>query len=316
MVLTTVFLVALAIMFSGGNSAEIFGSSVYLVTSSEFELIKPPSAVISEIVEPADLGVGDIVIFKTEDGYKSIGSILEKGTETMDDRLVMFFKVGDEAGESRIVFEEAIIAKATKTSRTMGGIINFAKSPAGVLSIAIIPCASIILWELMKPLFKKRLDRKKVTPVNKQAETPTFVPPTVEELVPIAPVEKPIEKPVVFDTPNPAAALKAYKQTLTQTLALDEFVKEPELFIAPERERERERERSPIQAKPVTSTPVESAFVPMMKKKPLSSVKLAEAIAAVNAQKKPGEEMSIVEKTEKVNQALAAYSKLKGEDDD
>ena len=315
MLLTTVFLITLSIMFSSGkNAADFFGADLYFVQNDEFELIKAPNLIVAQEIDPAELGAGDIVIFLTEDKYKSIGEIIEKGTEEMEDKIVLFFKVSDEAGENKVIFEDAIVAKAAKTNRTLGTLVNFAKSPAGVLAIAVIPCVSIILWELTKPLFRKTMDKRQVRPVNKQAETPTFVPLETDPK-PEIPVQKPQKPQVAVQEPpkpekpvnltNPEVALKAYKQTLAQTLALDEAVSQPQLFIAPE--------KPPIQARVVDSS--ESAA----KKKPLSSVKLAQAIAAVNANKKPESEVlpqKAAEKTERVNQALAAYSKYKEDNDD
>jgi hypothetical protein len=280
-------------MFSSGkNAAQVFGSNLYLVTTDVFELITAPSTVIGEKVDPADLGVGDIVIFETEGGYKSIGRITERGFEELGtetesenetEELVMFFKISDETGTPNIISERAIVAKATKSSRTLGTIANFAKSPAGVLTIAVIPCVSIILWELMKPLFRKRMDKKQVVPVNKQEEIPTFISPDAipepkEAVQKIVPAEKP-ERPEKTVNPNPAAALKAYKQTLTHTLALDEAVKQPELFVSPA------QEKPPIQSVKVSSPSAAETAENSSKKKPLSSVKLAEVIASVNAQK-------------------------------
>jgi hypothetical protein len=351
MVMLTIFLVSLAVMFSGNSSKapEFFGSNLYLVQNDTFDLIPAPSAVIGEKIDPASLGVGDIVIFETDFGGKSIGEIIETGVspppviadngesnesgetvveEPITENTVAHLRLNDELGAARIIPESAVISKAVRTSRTLGMLINFVASPTGVLVIAVIPCVCLILGEALKPLFKVRQERAQVVPVNKQDETPTFIP-VAAYLSPSAPTESPkAENPpksaVSEDTKpvTPAAALKAYKQALS----LDEtdedigtISQEPELFMSPK------KPNKPIY-EPDESLPKPNEFVAKTakpapasgnnrKKKPLSSVKLAEAIAAVNAQReqlpddieaeREPHELSTTEKAELINQALA-----------
>jgi hypothetical protein len=282
MLLTTVYLVVLAIMFSSGAGVEIFGQNLYLVKTESFDLIKPPSAVFGEKTETVEVGLGDIIIFNHPDEYKLIGEIVAKEEVSYVDDSGIFFTVRTEFDEKIAIREDSVIAKAVRTSRLLGIIISFAVSPVGVLVIAVIPCIAIILWELFRPIFKKKQDEKEVAPVNKQTETPTFVPPEPAE------PEKPLKSPPVahfeLDAPtpelekptSPAAALKAYKQTL----ALDESgsdLNRLQLFVKPEVKSEPAK---PIQARVIENTPAQPP-----KKKPLSSVKLAEVIATVNAQK-------------------------------
>jgi hypothetical protein len=285
MILMTIFLITLSVMFSRSSATEFFGSNLYLVKNDVFELIKAPSVVLGERAEPADLGAGDIVIFVREDGYKLIGEVIER-----DEALV----ITDESGEEYEVSEYAVIARAVRTSRTMGIIVSFAISPAGVLVLVIVPCFCLIFLELLKPLFRKRRDSKEVVPVNKQDETPTYIPTeTSNEPVSESVVSKPeprfdLDKPAApFAEEKPAvtgstAALKAYKSTLAHTLNLDDEMKKPQLFIQGERPRS---EKPPV-FNPQAIETLKNATAPVShKKKPLSSVKLAEVIANVNAQK-------------------------------
>jgi hypothetical protein len=322
MLLLTVFLVTLSIMFSGGrNAAEFFGSNLYLVRSDAFTLIPAPSVVIGERVAPAELNPGHIVIFETSGGRTSIGEITEVGVEVPGDpeqseqseqseeseesegseqRETVYFLLTDESGQPQIVAGEAIVARAARTSRFLGFLFNFAASSAGVLVIAVIPCIVVIAGELLKPLFKRRI----VAPVNKQDESPTFIPvgksepPKIAAIEPIAPaiiapepdtvaaepakaagrdvhgaaISKP-QSPLVFPQKQSVnyAALKAYKDTLNA--ASPEQVSEPapELITAPEQ---------------VAPPPAPNNN----KKRPLSSVKLAEVIAAANREREEREE--------------------------
>ncbi|MCL2037286.1 MAG: hypothetical protein FWG83_07895 [Oscillospiraceae bacterium] len=335
MLLTTVFLVVMGVMFSGkGNAApELFGSNVFLVRSDAFEILPPaPCAVIGKKVQPTDLNVGVLVIYETEDGFKSVGEVAHRETletdeiletdETLEtDGSSLNFVIINEVGEHVDVYETRIIAKVTQTSRTLGILINFAISPIGVLVIAVIPCLCVIGWELFKPLFRKSLDKKNsVEPVNKQDETPTFVPieivaaPEEDELHDKP--EKKTSETAVFKEfkesreqskaqANPAAALRAYKQIQTSAEEMEKSLPQsPQLFVkskpgenlVPVKPHETfipfesakiahppkiEDNKPAIQPKLVEKRPVQTAGnqPASTKKKPLSSVKLAEVIA-------------------------------------
>ncbi|MCL1866073.1 MAG: hypothetical protein FWF82_01535 [Oscillospiraceae bacterium] len=311
MILVTIFLITLSIMFSGAkNAPDFFGSSLYLAKSDFSDLLpKSPCVVVGEKAVPDSLGAGDIVIFEAA-GIKSLGKITEKIVPDSDiegegegepESFTVKFAVNGESGQTYEVAESEIVAKAVKTSRTLGIIVNFAMSPAGVLVIAIIPCLCLILLELLKPLFRRGMDRGRVVPVNKQEETPTFVPlpepdlfsPLIKEEVKESETtkqEKPAKSPTVAavseESPrketNSVAALRAYKQTLAQTVSLGDTIDgigQPGLFVNPEKPKyEKPTEFIPEAVKP---KPEPQSH----KKKPLSSVKLAEVIASVNAQK-------------------------------
>jgi hypothetical protein len=358
MLLLTIFLASLAVMFSGsGNSRrapELFGSNLYLVKGDTFDLIKPPSAVIGEKVEISSLGAGDIVIFETENG-KSIGEIISKNENNEPDTseaadsneadntadipeaevTATSFSIRDELSSEIIVTDDSIIAKATKTSRFFGFIISFITSSAGVLVIAVIPCVCLILWEIVRPIINRGRGVG-VAPVNKQAETPTFVPPV------------PIEEIELTKADKSAAVLKAYKQTINPNTDSDtsstgsrnegsENKKAPIKSVVLEKSKPNIKQPSqefeepklftqvekPMYEKPVESPPLEEILQkqvikppppPSKKKKPLSSVKLAEAIAAVNSQKDTSEtskEISASEKSKLIEKAMEDFKKDK-----
>ena len=291
-------------MFSGSKGAvDFFGSNLYLVKSNSFELIKAPSVIIGKKTDTGALGAGDIVVFsviseRENVRKKAIGIITNIKSETFIDEtgdeevetVIKTFRIADESENVLYVDERDILSKAVQASRVFGIIINFAVSPAGLFVIAVIPCFGIVLSELMKPIFRKRQYEKEVPPVNKQEEVPTFVPVDTEKNNASAAVAKTSGKS--------AAALKAYKETLKITNTA-EFTKTPELFITAAK-------KPADKSKP-------------QKKKPLSSVKLAEAIAAVNSPQENDDskvslqELSAAEKARLISQAMAK-TKIKEEE--
>ena len=323
LMLLTIFLIVLSVMFSGGKSAvDSFGSNLYFVKSNSFDLIPAPSIVIGEKIQPASLGAGDIVIFESDDGGTLIGEINEVLTLTSTDdtdesdstdentpqKQGRHFKIDGESGESHIIAEDMVISKAVQTSRTLGVIVNFVTSPMGVLVIAVIPCVCILLWEVVRPIVRKITGKKEVPIINKQEEVPTFVPiggagdnPKTEN----------IHKPT-----KSAAALKAYKETLN----ISQETTQPQLYVSPkpsENLLEKSLERSlekPLE-KPLEKSSEKPSGKPIPatnKKKPLSSVKLAEVIANVNREAPNSiEELPLTEKAKHINQALAKRANYK-----
>jgi len=178
--LLTLFLVTLSLIFTIGKGApNIFGKSAYLVKTDAFEVIKNPSAVLAEKTVPEKINPGNIIIFTLENAEKktSVKAIGEVRGKTGENG-VTYFTVADENGKEHVVASHLVIAKAVKTSMVMGVLINFAVSPAGLLVIAVLPCLAILLTEAAKPILLKKELAEKIEPVNKQDETPTFVPKT------------------------------------------------------------------------------------------------------------------------------------------
>lgn len=346
MVLVTLFLAVTAIMFSKG-SGSFFGRGFYLVKSDSFALIKPPSIVTGEKIKPSELSAGDIVIFENAKKTKSIGmvsEVVETGGddnepdsqtdnqtenqtenqgggetftgETADEQIgavAISFKITDDTGEVYTVSERDIISKATKTSRFFGVIINFAASSGGALTVAVIPCFLIVMWELLKPLFKKRQLSEEVTAVKKQDEVPTFISVSDESAVPDFIPEK---------AGKSAAALKAYKETLKATKetanetkaankAAEDFVKSANSQF-PEK---------PVKSPDLFTSVPEKQTVnpPAPEPEPPSSIKLAQAINMLNSRRseeKVGDslqELSAAEKARRVKQAMEELKHKKGE---
>ncbi|MCL2633458.1 MAG: hypothetical protein FWD34_02970 [Oscillospiraceae bacterium] len=286
MMLITLFLLGMSVFFTfGKGSPNLFGSNVYLVKTDAFELIKAPSAIVAEKIAPADIREHDIVIFTLVNGHKAIGEVRGINASDETETAYKYFTLADETGEEHIVAEHLIVAKAMKASTTLGLMITFASSPAGLLIIAFIPCACVLVMEIVRPVLRKRREKEEIVPVNKQDEVPTYVPVSASNGV----------------KPNSEAALRAYKKTKSDNYLSE--AKEPQLYP----------QKIPL-AKPKTK-PAQT--------EPLSSAKLAEAIAAVNAERKtapipeikpeePVNSYTPKPTNKNIEDILAKYSRQKG----
>jgi hypothetical protein len=270
MALVTLVLLFFSLAFSfGGGAPNLFGRSVYLVKTDAFELIKNPGAVIARKAASDEITEKNIVIFEF-DGRKAIGEVTEK---SVSDTGVTYFTLADETGREHNVSEHEIIAKAVQYSAVLGVIVGFAVSPAGILVTAVTPCFCVLLTEALRPLLRRKSEKEEVEPINKQDETPTFVPNT-----------------------SSAAALKAYKSSAGKSALSEKSV--PQLFTSPVRET-----RRPVYSlKPAPTLANERHS----RKEPLSSEKLARVIAATKAERLyPGGEDDVPPNTDAVRKNAA-----------
>jgi hypothetical protein len=169
---STVVLMVLALVFNAGGSApELFGKNVYVVKTDAFGEIKNGSAVFTSRTAPAELVDGNLVVFENADKVAGLAEITS--TELRDG--VYSFTAVSERGTEIFLTGSQIIGRAVQYSQFMGALVTFAKSSAGVLCIAILPCTAILVGEVGAAL--RRAGKKgNVNPVNKQDEIPTFIP--------------------------------------------------------------------------------------------------------------------------------------------
>jgi len=281
--LTSVFFAVLGIMFSGsgGNATDFFGSSLFLVREQEFDLVRTPAVVIGQRVENVDdLRAGHLVLMRSPES--GVVALVELGED---------FALADDFDPDNIV------AKAVQTSRFFGYILVFATSPAGVFVIVVLPCIALIVFELTKQLFKRKT--KEVEPVNKQDETPTFVPigrfgeqDGKEDGLRPSPRSEPRQPPKVSGVKvKPEVALAAYKDIANLGTEQDTA---PDLFVAPEKPAEKSPEKPPETSTEAAVERLAQLQSASAKKKPLSSAKLAEVIANLEqakTQQEKGEEI-------------------------
>ena len=170
----TLFLLTLSLIFTfGGDAPSLFGRNIYIIKTDNIELLKPGTALFTSEVAPSEIVPGNLVIFKNAEGQMGVAEI------TFSEQLenIYSFRAVSERGIEIVLTQSQIVGKGMHFSNFFGGLIGFAKSPAGVLVIAVIPCLAILLYEGTKTIFKTlRGAEAEITPVRKQDETPTYIP--------------------------------------------------------------------------------------------------------------------------------------------
>jgi hypothetical protein len=170
--LFTLFLLTLSLIFSfGGDAPSLFGRNVYIVKTDRVDFLRTGTALITTAVHPEEIEPGDIVIFRNSENRKGIAEIVSSQVSES----VFRFNAVSERGTEMILSESQVVGKAVQYSNFFGALIRFAKSPIGVMIIAVIPCIAILLYEGSKSFFGTRREGQ-VVPVRKQDENPTYIP--------------------------------------------------------------------------------------------------------------------------------------------
>ncbi len=160
MLAAAALILAATLLFGGNKAPSLFGHSIFLVETDDIPPLERGSALITLKVPADELEVRNIIIFNDEDGKTEIGEILsvESG----------IISVKSKSGAAVVVKAEDIIGKGEYYSEAIGSIVSFATSPAGVCTIALLPLAAFIIFELVSGA--KRKDEQEASDTDIEAE--------------------------------------------------------------------------------------------------------------------------------------------------
>ncbi|MCL2638129.1 MAG: hypothetical protein FWD48_07115 [Oscillospiraceae bacterium] len=259
----TLFLLTMSLIFSfGGDAPSLFGRNIYIVKTDTVEFLKAGTALFTRAVPFNEIHPGDIVVFNGIDSSKAGLAEIESVTES--DNVYKFEAIGESGAEITLTGSQ-IVGRATHFSDFLGGLINFAKSAAGVLVIAVVPCMIILIFEGSKAvlgIFKKS---DEIKPVKKQDEIPTYVPR-----------QKISGRAAVKEEPKEDSIEDDYSKMLAEIAEKDAaFAKEDDFPLFKQPASKAININKPDAPRPAPKTP------------PLSQKRLNQAIAEVNARKAP-----------------------------
>lgn len=175
-----VFLGITSMTFFGGenqSAPNLFGYNVYIVKGSDFYQLKNGTAALAQTVWPDEVYSGEIILYRYGEGNAvKLGKV---NSATLKEA-VMSYDIETELGENIRLSQGQLVAKVTHFSDFWGGFIRFAVSPFGVMTIALLPCLALIVFELVRFIIN-RLPAPEVETVKIQDETPTFIPKKAKE---------------------------------------------------------------------------------------------------------------------------------------
>lgn len=174
LLVAAVFLTVTAMVFSFGNKSsapDIFGYNIYMVNGSDFYQLKAGDAAIAQKVWPDEIQSGEIIIYHRTDGKDAqLGKV---NTATLKEG-IMSFDIETETHETATITQSQLVARVCYTSHIIGAVINFAMSPFGVMTVAILPCLAIVAFEITRFFLTRHTPE--IEPVRIQLESPTFLP--------------------------------------------------------------------------------------------------------------------------------------------
>ena len=174
-----VFFAVTAMVFSfGGSSApDIFGYNVYLVSGGDFYQLKSGTAAIAQKVWPDEVNNGEIIIYTGDKGETQLARV---NSSTLKEG-VMSFDIESQTGDNVKISQSQLVARVNYCSDFWGAVIGFAKSPFGVMAVAILPCLAVIAYEIVKFIISKR-PVPSVETIKLQEEAPVFLPKSIEKV--------------------------------------------------------------------------------------------------------------------------------------
>ncbi len=151
-------------IFKDSNSApSLFGKRVYIMSGSGMEPRIPQGAAV--FVEEGTLpeSEGNVILCNIDGKLALVGYVGSQTTTAEDGTTVTSYIVkydSTSADQQWIVDAEDIIGRAVSYDTFLGGVITFASSKVGMLVIVIVPCALLIIYEVVMLVFTAK--RRKV----------------------------------------------------------------------------------------------------------------------------------------------------------
>ena len=239
--------VIFGIFKDSGSAPKLFGSRVYVVTN---DLMSPRipkgAAVFVEEGTLPDPSSQSVILCNIDGGLYVIGYV---GTSTTESGETSYIVRYDNATDDRTwgISQSDIIGVAKSYDKFVGAVIRFASSKAGMMIIVIIPCALVIIYEvLMLVLSRGRSGKKSSRRVpeavpekstsEKSKKTPVRRVSVAPEIEDVSPEREDIAVPV-----NPAVEERFVEKQLrrandklnTAVLETSGEVEAPEINLSP-----------------------------------------------------------------------------------
>ena len=159
-------------MFKDANSApNLFGYRVYVVDNNRMEpRIPEGSAVFVEEGSLPDPSSQSVILCRIDNQLWVIGFV---GTDITESGETSYLVKYDNATDDKTwgIKQSDIIGVARTQDKFFGGVIRFASSKAGMMTIVIIPCLIVIIYEVAMLLLSRRGGSRKSSRSDSQSKS-------------------------------------------------------------------------------------------------------------------------------------------------
>lgn len=166
LIVVCILLIVATSLFGAQKTVGIFGANVFIVDNDDIPSAPKGSAVLVQKGTSADLEEGKLVLYlkADEDDAPTLGYVKQLAARDG----VYYITVSHK--NSTYEFPEAkLVGRADYSSTFWGRFIGFIKTPIGIMMIAVLPCASLILYDIIRAAAANRPEPE-VVPVVKNVE--------------------------------------------------------------------------------------------------------------------------------------------------
>lgn len=166
LMLLCILLIISASVFGSKRTVDIFGVNIYIVENDDIASTPAGGAVLVQKGAAADLDPGKLVLYLKADAddAPTLGYVTDIAARDGIHYITVSYK--DEPYEFT---ESKLIGRADYYSKFWGGAIRFIRTPLGIMVIAVLPCAALILYDIIRAAAANRPEPE-VVPKVKNAD--------------------------------------------------------------------------------------------------------------------------------------------------
>ena len=161
-----ILLIVAASVFGAKKTVDIFGVNIFIVENDDIENAPNGSAVLVKKSRADDLEEGKLILYLKEDADDAPTLGYVRAVNARDGVHYITVSYKDTTYEFT---SSKLVGRADYYSKFWGGLIRFIKTPLGIMVIAVLPCAALILYDIIRAAAANRPEPE-VVPKLKNAE--------------------------------------------------------------------------------------------------------------------------------------------------
>lgn len=167
LIIMCIFLIIAASVFGSKKTVDIFGFNVYLVDNDYIPTAPKGSAVLVKKGKASELEEGKLVLYLKPDAGDEPTLGYVKTISARDGVHYITVSYHDQPYEFP---EGKLVGRADYSSTFWGWVLNFIKTPMGVMVLAVLPCAALILFDLARVAAANRPEPEVIPKVKNSDE--------------------------------------------------------------------------------------------------------------------------------------------------
>ncbi len=166
MILLCIFLIVCSAAFNSKDTVSAFGANIYIVQADGYDKAPKGSAVLVQKTTSFQLSEGKLVLYtvNSESTQCALGYV--ENIYVVDGQYYLTVSAGDTSTE---ISEQRLVGRADYSSKTLGAVLTFIRTPFGIFCVAVLPCIALILYDVIRAA-ASRLPDPEVEPLYKNSD--------------------------------------------------------------------------------------------------------------------------------------------------